>query len=75
MDEYLAKPIRAADLFAAIDRLVSRPGARQSGQTELANGESLLDPLVLLAACGDDPDGLRGLCKDFSAYTPNDSPM
>ena len=70
MDEYLAKPIRAADLFAAIDRLVSRPGARQPGQTEPADGASLLDPLVLLAACGDDPDGLRGLCEDFSAYTP-----
>ena len=50
--------------------LVSRPGARQPGQTEPADGASLLDPLVLLAACGDDPDGLRGLCEDFSAYTP-----
>ena len=70
MDEYLAKPIRAADLFAAIDRVVPRPGARQPGQTETADGASLLDPLVLLAACGDDPDGLRGLCEDFSAYTP-----
>jgi CheY-like chemotaxis protein len=70
MDEYLSKPIRAADLFAAIDRVVSRPAARQPGQTEPADGASLLDPFVLLAACGDDPDGLRGLCEDFSAYTP-----
>ena len=70
MDEYLAKPIRAADLFAAIDRVVSRPSARHPGHGEPADGATLLDPLVLLAACGDDPDGLRGLCEDFSVYTP-----
>ena len=70
MDEYLAKPIRAADLFAAIDRVVSRPSARHPGHREPADGATLLDPLVLLAACGDDPDGLRGLCEDFSVYTP-----
>ena len=71
MDEYLAKPIRAAELFAAIDRVVSRPGSSRSRvRRRPADGTSLLDPVVLLAACGDDPDGLRGLCEDFSAYTP-----
>jgi hypothetical protein len=30
----------------------------------------LLDPVVLLATCGDDAEGLFELCQDFRAYAP-----
>ena len=30
----------------------------------------LLDPAALLAACGDDAEGLRGMCDDYRAYAP-----
>ena len=30
----------------------------------------MLDPVVLLASCGGDGDGLRGLCEDFQTYAP-----
>ena len=59
MDDFLAKPIQAADLWAAIDRVVSvgpppdRPGAE------------LLDARVLLAACGDDAETLRADLSDL----------
>ena len=70
MDEYLSKPIRAAELFAAIDRVVADRGVSAPHQAEIADGTSLLDPVVLLAACGDDEEGLRGLCEDFRTYAP-----
>ena len=31
---------------------------------------SLLDPVGLLASCGDDAEGLREMCRDFRAYAP-----
>src|SRR5262249_53894184 len=57
MDEYLAKPVRAAELFAAIDRVV---GARSQETVSSRTPDSrpltpetagLLDPAALLAAC------------------------
>src|SRR2546421_1675770 len=48
MDDFLAKPIQAADLWAATERVTgSRPPAERPGP-------GLLDPRVLLAACGGD---------------------
>jgi PAS domain S-box-containing protein len=64
MDDFLAKPIQAADLGAAIGRVVGsrpptgRPGAR------------LLAPEVLRAACGDDPAILAKLCQAVRARLP-----
>src|SRR5205807_9216301 len=69
MDDYLAKPLRSADLFAAIDRVVSareapQPGDPQSVGTppDAGDGASLIDPVVLLAACGDDAEALAARC-------------
>jgi PAS domain S-box-containing protein len=65
MDEFLAKPIRAADLWAAIDRVVGvRPPADPP-----ASG--LLDTRVLLAACGDDAAILEKICQAFRARLPD----
>jgi PAS domain S-box-containing protein len=65
MDDFLAKPIQAADLWATIDRIVgTRPLA---DSTE----PGLLDPQVLLAACGDDSAILGRICQTFRARLPD----
>ena len=46
MDDYLTKPFKAADLWAAIDRVVRR---RPQEKTDRLDP---IDPQVLLAACG-----------------------
>jgi two-component system sensor histidine kinase/response regulator len=71
MDEYLAKPLRAADLFATIDRmLAARPGGAETPAGE-ALPPALLDPATLLAACGGDGDLLRKMCRSFQAAVPS----
>ena len=62
MDEFLTKPIRAADLWAAIDRVAAaRPPADRV----------LLDPRVLLAACGEDAVILEKICGALRAGLPD----
>jgi CheY-like chemotaxis protein len=64
LDEYLAKPFTAAELWAAIDRVLkTRPG-REPPRPEL------LDPPVLLAACGADPAMLRKMCRSLQSRVP-----
>ena len=76
MDEYLAKPIRAADLFAAIDRVVSRPDVDTRVRAEPADGASLLDPARLAGRLrrrsGRTARPVRGFLRPIR---PNDSPM
>ena len=65
MDDFLAKPIRAADLWAAIDRVVAaRPSANGSGP-------GLLDSRVLLAACGGDAVILAHICQALRTRLPD----
>jgi two-component system, sensor histidine kinase and response regulator len=65
MDDFLAKPVRAADLWAAIERVagVFPPAERPE--------PSLLDPGVLLAACGGDALILERICRAFRARLPD----
>ncbi|HEY2154154.1 MAG TPA: response regulator, partial [Isosphaeraceae bacterium] len=66
MDDYLPKPARAAELFAAIERvLASFPLSRPNPGTA-----ELRDRAALLGACDGDEEGLRDLCGDFLAYAP-----
>ncbi|HTU17643.1 MAG TPA: ATP-binding protein [Gemmataceae bacterium] len=71
MDDFLSKPVRAAELFAAIDRVISARRVSQTVRTNAEDRTNLLDPGVLLATCGGDAAGLRELCKDFQTYAPS----
>ena len=64
MDVFLTKPIRPADLLAAIDRVLRTHSSRQSRRRDL------LDAPVLLAACGGDPSLLGKMCRMLAARAP-----
>jgi CheY-like chemotaxis protein len=65
MDDFLAKPIQAPGLWEAVDRVV---GARPSAGRP---GSELLDPRVLLAACGGDAVILEKISQAFRARLPD----
>jgi CheY-like chemotaxis protein len=62
MDDFLSKPVRPADLWAAIERVM---GAADR------TGRGLLDPRVLLATCGSDADTLQRISQTFRARLPD----
>ena len=70
MDDYLAKPIAAADLFRVMERVLAGRPAAEPGPPAHGRPESLLDPATLLAACDDDATLLRELIQVFQADTP-----
>jgi PAS domain S-box-containing protein len=75
MDDYLAKPVRAAELFAAIDRVLGAGEAKgeDRGSRMEDRGSvdtAILDPCALLAACDGDADLLRKMCRHFEAFMP-----
>jgi HPt (histidine-containing phosphotransfer) domain-containing protein len=71
MDDFLAKPIRAPDLWAAIDRVVlAHPPHPQPLAPRGEGRTGLLDPEVLLAACGADAAILEKICQTFRARLP-----
>jgi PAS domain S-box-containing protein len=59
MDDYLAKPVRAAELFAAIDRVASGAGEPPPVESEADVSAGLIDRAALLAACDGADDLLR----------------
>jgi PAS domain S-box-containing protein len=71
MDDFLSKPVRAAEMFAAIDRAIHTRDLSRAVTANATDGPNLLNPAVLLATCGGDADGLRELCKDFQIYAPS----
>ncbi len=64
MDDFLTKPVRPADLWATIDRILKRRSPRQSPSLDL------LDALVLIATCGGDPTLLSKMCRSLQARVP-----
>src|SRR5205085_1393626 len=64
MDDFQTKPIRPADLLAAIGRVLRTYTSRQSHRRDL------LDAPVLLAACGGDPSLLRKMFQTLTARVP-----
>src|SRR5271166_4294730 len=69
MDDFLTKPVRPAELLAAINRLVRAPGGSHevspAGQQDAGERQGLLDPDALLTACGDNAEWLHGMCQDL----------
>jgi PAS domain S-box-containing protein len=70
MDDYLAKPVRAAELFTAIDRVVSGEAVPRPELAEAGVPTDLLDPAALLAACDGNADLLRKMCSHFQTLAP-----
>ena len=64
MDDFQTKPVRPADLLAAIDRVLRAQSSRPSRRRDL------LDAPVLLAACGGDPTLLRKMCQTLTRRVP-----
>ncbi len=64
MDDYLTKPFTAAQLWAAIDRVV---GHRPPQKTDRLDP---IDPQVLLASCGADAAMLQKMCRSLEARVP-----
>jgi two-component system sensor histidine kinase/response regulator len=67
MDAYLPKPVRAAELYEAIDRLIGRSGMVGT-VAGAAEGNRLLDAATLLAGCGSDPDLLEKMVHSFDTH-------
>ena len=67
MDDFLAKPVRAADLWAALDRVVAARPPAQLCVRRAGRHQDLLDARVLLAACGGDAVILEKVCRAFRA--------
>jgi PAS domain S-box-containing protein len=72
MDDYLAKPVPATDLFATLDRLVSGGvvSGERSEHRSPPTSPDLLDPAALLAACDGDAELLRKMCGHFRTFVP-----
>jgi PAS domain S-box-containing protein len=70
MDDFLTKPVPSARLYAAIDRLMSAHRVTRTPRGDAGQALSLLDPVAVLTACGDDGEGLRRMCRDFRTYAP-----
>ncbi len=79
MDECLTKPYTAADLWAAMDRVLRKDEGGnmkyekdETSATDSSFATGLIDPVVLLAACGGDPAMLRKICRRLQTLVPED---
>jgi CheY-like chemotaxis protein len=66
MDDYLVKPVRAAEFYAMIER-VARQSDRSDGPGPMAGS---LDASTLLAACGEDAELLAEMVQLFRQEAP-----
>src|SRR5262245_2170769 len=65
MDDFQTKPIRPADLLAAIDRVVGTQSSQPPGASDV------LDAPGLLAACGGQPTLLAKMCQSLASRAPD----
>jgi PAS domain S-box-containing protein len=71
IDEYLTKPVGAAELLAAIDRVVPGKRAAQNVEPGIGIPGGLLDSTALLAGCAGDAELLRKMCRNFQTFVPD----
>jgi len=71
MDDFLAKPVQTDDLWTTIDRVMGATGATDRPPTPPAPSNGLVDPRVLLAACGGDAGILTSICQTLRARLPD----
>jgi PAS domain S-box-containing protein len=79
MDDFLAKPIQATDLWTTMDRAFSKNEKAREIKDEIgmgyesatSAGTKLIDAKVLLAACGGDAVILQALCQTLRARLPD----
>lgn len=71
MDDYLAKPVRAAELFTTIDRVVSGEGDPRPIASGCGVPSKPIDSAALLAACDGDAELLRKMCWHFQTFVPD----
>jgi HPt (histidine-containing phosphotransfer) domain-containing protein len=62
--------VRAAELFAAIDRVVSGAGDPRIVELDAGVSPRLLDTAALLAAFDGDAELLRKMCRHFQTFVP-----
>jgi two-component system sensor histidine kinase/response regulator len=79
MDECLTKPYSAADLWATMDRVLRKDEGgnmkdvnEKTSPADSSSARGLIDPMVLLAACGGDPAMLRKMCRRLQSLVPED---
>jgi response regulator RpfG family c-di-GMP phosphodiesterase len=71
MDDFLTKPVRPAELLTAIDRLAPAPAVSRPVSPAAGEPVSLLDPVAVLRACGEDEEALQTMCRAFQTYLPD----
>jgi hypothetical protein len=68
MDDFLAKPVRAGEVYAALDRVIA---AHLISQPDAAAGSSaLIDPAIVLSGCAGDATLLRDMIQLFEEEAP-----
>jgi CheY-like chemotaxis protein/HPt (histidine-containing phosphotransfer) domain-containing protein len=70
MDDYLAKPVRRGELFAAIERVLAGKSPAEPLGLEAMPAPGVLDPAALLTACDGDPSLLARMIAVFQASVP-----
>jgi hypothetical protein len=70
MDEFLTKPVAAAALLGAGDRLASALGVSRLSRADVETSGGPVEPGAVLSVCGGDEEGLRGLCEEFRINAP-----
>jgi signal transduction histidine kinase/CheY-like chemotaxis protein len=70
MDAYLAKPVPAKELFAAMDWVVSGQGIPVPVEPAPGIPSGLLDAAALLAACDGNEELLRKISRHFKTHVP-----
>ncbi|HWE94924.1 MAG TPA: PAS domain S-box protein [Tepidisphaeraceae bacterium] len=71
MDEFLSKPIHTDHLWEIVERLMSARAPAPGDPSPTPTTTQLVDPRVLLAACGGDADILKSICETLRARLPD----